>query len=58
MAIGKTKEKTTNSQSYFSAGLKQIKESANFGLVFNGPDFNYGHYWEFDWMNKIDEISD
>ncbi|HSO86789.1 MAG TPA: hypothetical protein VLQ91_09580 [Draconibacterium sp.] len=43
---GMAQEKTTISRSYLSAGIKQIKESANFGFVFNGPQFIYGHYWE------------
>jgi hypothetical protein len=30
---------------YLSSGLKQIKESANFGLVFSGPALNYGYFW-------------
>ena len=53
---GKAQEKTTISQSYFSAGFKQIKESANFGLVFNGPNINYGHYWESTKNNRIFSI--
>jgi hypothetical protein len=34
--------------SFVSAGIPQIKESANFGLVFRGPAFNYG----MNWLNK------
>jgi len=33
--------------SFFSTGFSQLKESANFGLVFNGPAFNYGMKWNF-----------
>lgn len=43
--FGKAQKKTTTSQSYFSTGYKQIKESANFGLVFSGANVKYGHYW-------------
>lgn len=36
----------TNRNSFLSTGLIQIKESANFGLVFKGPDINYGMIWD------------
>jgi hypothetical protein len=32
---------------YCKLGIKQIKEDANTGLVFNGPEAIYGHYWEY-----------
>jgi len=32
--------------SFFSSGFSQIKEEANFGLVFNGPAINYGMKWD------------
>lgn len=53
IAVGKAQEKTTTSQSYFSTGLKQIKESANFGLVFSGANVKYGHYWAKTENNRI-----
>ena len=31
--------------SFFSSGLSQVKEAANFGLVFTGPVINYGMTW-------------
>jgi len=31
--------------SFLSAGVIQLKESANFGLVFNGPEVIYGMKW-------------
>ncbi len=31
--------------SFLSAGYSQDRESANFGLVFRGPDINYGMAW-------------
>ena len=49
---GAAQSKTVERYSYFSTGLKQIKESANFGLVFNGPNLNYGHYWSSTKNNK------
>jgi hypothetical protein len=52
----RAQEKTNISQSYFSAGLRQIKESANFGLVFNGPQIIYGHHWESSKNNRIFSI--
>jgi hypothetical protein len=53
ITVGKAQEKIVVSRSYFSAGLKQIKESANFGLVFNGANINYGHYWASSKNNRI-----
>lgn len=44
------------SNSFLNSGLKQIKESANFGLVFNGPEIGYGHYWESLKNNRIFSI--
>lgn len=32
--------------SFFSPGFAQVKEGANFGLVFNGPVMNYGMNWD------------
>jgi hypothetical protein len=52
----KAQEKTNISQSYFSTGFKQIKESANFGLVFSGANINYGHYLESSKNNRIFSI--
>lgn len=31
--------------SFFSSGFSQVKEAANFGLVFSGPVVNYGMIW-------------
>lgn len=36
--------------SFFSTGFAQVKEAANFGLVFSGPVINYGMTW-----NRINE---
>ncbi len=44
------------SNSYWRTGFKQIKESANFGLVFSGANINYGHYWESSKNNRIFSI--
>jgi len=30
---------------FFSSGFAQVKEGANFGLLFKGPSFNYGMNW-------------
>lgn len=49
---GAAQSKINDHYSYFSSGLKQIKESANFGLVFNGPNLIYGHYWSSIKNNK------
>jgi len=32
--------------SFFSTGFTQVKEAANFGLVFNGPAINYAMRWD------------
>lgn len=48
------KEKIRNS--FLKAGYKQIKESANFGLVFSGANLNYGHYWARSANNRIFSI--
>lgn len=56
ITVAKAQEKTNISQSYFSTGFKQIKESANFGLVFSGANINYGHYWESLKNNRIFSI--
>lgn len=39
-------DKVVNRHSFFTTGLLQIKESANFGLVFQGPDLTYGMIWD------------
>ncbi len=39
------RDKETISNSHLVTGFKQIKESANFGLVFSGANIKYGHYW-------------
>lgn len=56
ISVGKAQEKTNTSQSYFSTGFKQIKESANFGLVFSGANVKYGHYWAKTENNRIFSI--
>jgi hypothetical protein len=38
-------EKSVSRNSFLSAGYRQIKEDANFGLVFKGPEVNYGMTW-------------
>jgi hypothetical protein len=38
---------------YFSAGFLQIKESANFGLVFRGPTLNAGMSWNILHGNRV-----
>lgn len=42
--IGQGNEISRNS--FFSPGFAQVKEGANFGLVFNGPAINYGMNWD------------
>jgi hypothetical protein len=34
-------------QTFYSAGFIQVKEAANYGLVFRGPSFGFGMRWEF-----------
>jgi len=41
---------------FYKLGFKQIKEDANIGLVFNGPEVIYGHYWEYSKNNMIFSI--
>lgn len=50
------REKEITSNSYLVTGFKQVKESANFGLVFNGANINYGYYWELSKNNRIFSI--
>jgi len=38
-------ENAVSRYSFFSSGFSQLKEAANFGLVFNGPVINYGMKW-------------
>lgn len=45
-----------SSNFYFSTGFKQIKENANFGLVFSGVNVKYGHYWAKKENNRIFSI--
>ncbi len=40
----RAQENNLVSNSSYSSGIKQVKESANFGLVFTGPSLNYSHY--------------
>jgi len=44
--LGSAQDKTFSRNSLFAAGYKQINESANFGLIFSGPDLNYGMVWK------------
>ncbi len=50
------RDKETTRNSYLVTGFKQIKESANFGLVFSGADLNYGHFWAKSGNNRIISI--
>ena len=47
------RDKEVISNSYMVTGIKQIKESANIGLVFNGAKVIYGHYWAKTGNNRI-----
>jgi len=38
---------------YFSGGFKEVKETANFGLVFRGPSLNVGINWHIPVGNKL-----
>lgn len=42
---GSGQENANTRYSFFSTGFSQVKEAANFGLVFNGPVINYGMEW-------------
>lgn len=44
-------DKDFSGSSFMSAGLHQIKEHANFGMVFKGPELNYGMAWDFNKVN-------
>lgn len=39
-------EKLLTRNSFLTAGLSQVNEDANFGLVFSGPAINYGMTWK------------
>jgi len=43
--LGSAQEKTITRNSFFTAGYNQIREDANFGLIFRGPGLNYGMSW-------------
>jgi hypothetical protein len=43
--LGSAQEKTFIRNSFLTAGFNQIKEGANFGLIFRGPGLNYGMDW-------------
>jgi len=43
---GSARENAITRYSFFSTGFSQLKEAANFGLVFNGPVINYGMTWD------------
>lgn len=47
------KRNHTNS---FNLGFKQIKEDANFGLVFTGPVIKYGYNYKCENYNRLIEI--
>ncbi len=51
--ISHAQENPVNRSSFFTAGVLQIKESANFGLVFTGPAVNYGLNREFLKDNRL-----
>jgi hypothetical protein len=42
--------------SFLETGSQQIKERANFGLVFHGPSVNYGMNWKFLNDNRLINI--
>jgi len=42
---GSAQENAVSRYSFFSTGFSQVKEAANFGLVFSGPVINYGMTW-------------
>lgn len=48
-----SKRKHTNS---FNLGYKQIKEEANFGLVFSGPIIKYGHNFHCENIKRRIEV--
>jgi hypothetical protein len=51
--ICKSQTVTVNDQ-YVVAGLSQIRESMNYGFVFNGPMIKYGREWQ--WQMPDDRI--
>lgn len=51
--ISHAQENLFNRSSFLTAGVLQIKESANFGLVFIGPAANYGLNREFFKDNRL-----
>lgn len=53
--FSRAQDNVTHRSSFLSAGLIQIKESANFGLVFKGPEINYGMIWDI--KNKKNRIN-
>jgi hypothetical protein len=43
---GSAQENAIPRYSFFATGFSQVKEVANYGLVFNGPAINYGMKWD------------
>jgi hypothetical protein len=43
--LGSAQDRTFKRNSFYTSGYNQIREGANFGLVFRGPGFNYGMEW-------------
>ncbi len=54
-AFGQVQNSEWNKQhsNTIQLGFKQIKENANYGLVFNGPQIAYVHYWESSKNNRV-----
>lgn len=49
-------QKIWEKSSFLGAGSLQIKDEANFGLVFHGPSVNYGRNWKFLNDNRLINI--
>lgn len=51
--FGEAQEDKTVRQSILTAGLQQVNEDSNFGLVFKGPSINYGMSWAMPCNYKL-----
>ena len=53
VAKSHAQDRIINRTSFLSAGIAQVKESANFGLVFKGPEIKYGMTWNLFNENRL-----
>ena len=53
LKLGFTQDTVRHRSSFISLQNLQIKEGANFGLVFRGPAFDYGMHWRYKFNKHL-----